>query len=196
MSVSKKLPLKKVGRPRRTADTPLTRRQQLFVKHLVSHDGTCTLLEAAIAAGFAPRSAHVRATEMKKMVNVRKAIDDFRAELDRKFSVNYSNHVRALAKIRDASFAAGNFASAASAEKYRGQAAGLYVSKSELRIGSIDTMSKADVLSALSALEGPDSGDSATPSLTAQVVGEEVLEAELVGESVLEAELVGEEVKN
>ena len=39
------------------------------------------------------------------------------------------------------------------AERLRGQAAGLYVSKSEVRIGSIDQMSKADVEKALAELK-------------------------------------------
>ena len=39
------------------------------------------------------------------------------------------------------------------AERLRGQAAGLYVSKSEVRIGSIDQMSKAEVEKALAELK-------------------------------------------
>jgi hypothetical protein len=39
------------------------------------------------------------------------------------------------------------------AERLRGQAAGLYVSKSEIRVGSIDSMSRADVEAALADLK-------------------------------------------
>ena len=40
------------GRPRVTAAQPLTRRQELFVKELVSKDGQITMREAAVNAGY------------------------------------------------------------------------------------------------------------------------------------------------
>ena len=42
---------KKAGRPRATKAQPLTRKQELFVKELVSNDGQITMREAAINAG-------------------------------------------------------------------------------------------------------------------------------------------------
>ena len=67
--------------------------------------------------------------------------------------MDYGRHVRSLAKLRDESLANGAYSAAVNAERLRGQAAGLYVSKSEVRIGSIDQMSKADVEKALAELK-------------------------------------------
>ena len=49
------------GRPKSSVSSPLTRRQELFVKELVSNDGQITLREAAINAGYPETSAHTRA---------------------------------------------------------------------------------------------------------------------------------------
>ena len=40
------------GRPKLNSETPLTRKQELFVKELVSKDGQITMREAAINAGL------------------------------------------------------------------------------------------------------------------------------------------------
>ena len=61
------------------------------------------------------------------------------------YGVNYKRHIRDMQKLRDASLAAGAYSAAVQAEKNRGLAEGLYVSKSEIRTGSIDQMSRADV---------------------------------------------------
>ena len=52
------IPAKPQGRPKRTKIQPLTRRQELFVKELVSKDGQITMREAAINAGYPASSAH------------------------------------------------------------------------------------------------------------------------------------------
>ena len=45
------------GRPPASTEQPLTRKQELFVKELVSKDGQITLREAAINAGYSATSA-------------------------------------------------------------------------------------------------------------------------------------------
>lgn len=138
-------------------DRRLTRKQELFVRELVTKDGQITLTEAAINAGYAPRSAAVRASEMtnpRHSPHVVKAIRDYRAELDQKYGVEYKRHLRDLQRIRDEALAAGAFSAAVQAEYRRGQAHGdIYVSKSEVRHGTIDSMSKDDVLKALQELK-------------------------------------------
>ena len=52
------------GRPKTTKNQPLTRKQELFVKELVSKDGQITMREAAINAGYPVSSAHTRAYEL------------------------------------------------------------------------------------------------------------------------------------
>ena len=146
-------PKKKVGRPKATKAQPLTRRQELFVKELVSKDGQITMREAAINAGYPASSAHTRAYELTNphiSPHVVAAIQAYRAELDEKFGVNYQRHLRDLQVIRDMALQNGAYSAAVQAEYRRGQAQGdIYVSKSEIRHGSIDSMSKEEVLKAL-----------------------------------------------
>jgi len=83
---------KKVGRPRASREQPLTRRQELFVKELVSKDGQITMREAAIEAGYPAGSAHTRAYELTNphiSPHVVNAIQSYRAELDEKYGVHY-----------------------------------------------------------------------------------------------------------
>ena len=144
---------KRVGRPKATKAQPLTRKQELFVKELVSKDGQITMREAAINAGYPAGSAHTRAYELTNpniSPHVVSAIQAYRAELDEKFGVNYQRHLRDLQTIRDMALNNGAYSAAVQAEYRRGQAQGdIYVSKSEIRTGSIDSISKDEVLKAL-----------------------------------------------
>jgi len=66
--------------------------------------------------------------------------------LDEMYAVGYKKHVRDLQKIRDVALENGAYSAAVQAEYRRGQAQGdIYVSKSEIRTGSIDQMSREDV---------------------------------------------------
>ena len=127
----------------------LTRRQQKFVKELVANDGLITLREAAIRAGYPAASAHSRAWELTNnniCPHVVAEIDRYRTELDEMYAVGYKRHIRSMATIRDLALKNGAYSAAVQAEYRRGQAQGdIYVSKSEIRTGSIDSMSRADV---------------------------------------------------
>ena len=140
-----------------SVNTPLTRKQEIFVKELVSKDGQITMREAAINAGFAPGSAHTRAYEMTNphiCPHVVAAIRAYRDELDQKYGISYKRHIRDLQVIRDLALQNGAYSAAVQAEYRRGQAQGdIYVSKSEIRHGSIDSMSKEEVLKALQELK-------------------------------------------
>jgi hypothetical protein len=77
-------------------DKPLSRREELFVKELVAKDGQITMREAAMNAGFPEKSAHARAWEMtnpERSPHVVKAIREFRAQLDRKYGIDYKRHL-------------------------------------------------------------------------------------------------------
>jgi phage terminase small subunit len=141
------------GRPPVTTASPLTRKQELFVKEIVSKDGQITLREAAVNAGYSVGSAHTRAYELTNphiSPHVVAAIQAYRRELDEKYGVTYQRHLRDLQQIRDTALQNGAYSAAVQAEYRRGQAQGdIYVSKSEIRHGSIDSMSKDEVLKAL-----------------------------------------------
>mgnify|MGYP003652060996 CR=1 FL=1 len=138
----------KATKKTRGPDRQLTRRQEKFVKELVSNDGLITLREAAIRAGYPPGSASTRATELTSQrvcPHVVAEIARYRAELDEMYGITFSRHVRDLKIIRDKALDAGAFSASVQAEYRRGQTGDLYVSKSEVRTGTIDSMSREDV---------------------------------------------------
>ena len=141
------------GSPKATVNSTLTRRQELFVKELVSKDGQITMREAAINAGYPVSSAHTRAYELTNpnmSPHVVAKIRAYRQELDEKYGVTYQRHLRDLQTIRDLALQNGAYSAAVQAEYRRGQAQGdIYISKSEVRHGSIDSMSKEEVEKAL-----------------------------------------------
>ena len=149
----KRTPIRKGPSP----DKRLTRKQELFVRELVAKDGQITMREAAINAGYPPKSAHVRASELtnpRLNPHVCRAIREYRQELDQKYGGEYQRHLRDLQRIRDTALEAGAYSAAVQAEYRRGQAQGdIYVTKSEIRTGSIDQMSKEEVMKALDELK-------------------------------------------
>ena len=133
----------------RLLDKPLTRRQQRFVMEVVSHDGLQTARESAIKAGYPVSSAHARAYELMNpniCPHVAKEIDRYRAELDERYEVGYKRHVRDLQVLRDKCVENGAWSAAVMAERLRGMAqGGIYVNKSELRTGAIESLSREQV---------------------------------------------------
>ena len=132
----------------RLRDKPLTRKQEKFVKELVSNDGLITAREAARRAGYSLSSCHTRAYEMMNRnicPNVAREIERYRNELDEQYAVNYKRSERDLKLIRDAAMNSGAYSAAVQSEIARGRLAGLYTTKSEIRTGSIDAMSREEV---------------------------------------------------
>ena len=110
---------KKISRRVPLEHKKLTRKQELFVKELVSKDGQITKRDAAINAGYPAGSAHSRASELTNPVrspHVVKAIRLFRAELDARFAVDYKRHIRKLAELGEKAEEAGNWQAAIAAE--------------------------------------------------------------------------------
>ncbi len=156
--MNKLKPLKKGrGRPKADLHSKLTRKQEKFVKELVSNDGMITLREDAINAGYPASSAHTRDYEMTNpeiCPHICRAIQAYRDELDEKYGINFKRHLRDLQRIRDLAIENGAYSAAVQAEYRRGQANGnIYINKSEIRHGTIDSMSKEEVLKALKELK-------------------------------------------
>ena len=61
--------------------------------------------------------------------------------------------MKQLASLRDSAVQNGNYSAAVSAEKYRGQAAGLYIDRKEILHGKIDQMSKEEVMEKIKQLQ-------------------------------------------
>ena len=162
--------------------------QWTFIQELISNDGHITLTEAAIRAGYPKESASAIGSELtnpKKKPHVVAAIQQYRAELAEKYGTNFDRHMRDLQHIRDQALEAGNFGAAVSAEYRRGQALGtIYVDRKEIRVGTIDSMSKDEVrrkLEEIKALYG------APPQTLIDIEPEEIkaeeIEPEEVGET-------------
>ena len=128
----------------------LNGREWKFVQELVSGDGQVTMKECAIRAGFSEKSAKVTAwklTNPEICPHVVAAIQEYRAELNAKYGTNYDRHMKDLQMIRDKALEAGAYGAAVSAEYRRGQALGtIYIERKEVRIGTIDSMSKDEVM--------------------------------------------------
>lgn len=120
-----------------------------FIQEYVSGDGHVTMKEAAIRAGYNPKSASVIAWQLTNPdmnPHVVAAIQEYRAELASKYNTNYERHMRDLQIIRDKALESGAYAAAVQAEYRRGQALGtIYVERKEIRHGTIDSMSKEEV---------------------------------------------------
>lgn len=128
----------------------LTGREWTFVQELCAGDGHVTQKEAALRAGYDVRHAGrigATLTRPDKNPHVVAAIQQYRKELAQKYGTTYERHMRDLMTIRDAALAAGNYGAAVTAEYRRGQALGsIYIDRKEIRHGTIDSMSKEEVM--------------------------------------------------
>ena len=142
-NMSKKYPIRADG---------LTDKQRVFVKIYSENEGRLTPTECARQAGYNEDSANVRASELlngKRFPKVVEAILKRRTEIEKTHEVKLNKHVQELARLREKSLSEKSFSAAVNAERLRGQAAGLYIDRKEIRTGSIDSMSREEVLKKL-----------------------------------------------
>ena len=136
-------------KPLKDQPKAVTPQQWKFIQELVCEDGRLTLKEAAIRAGYSEENASWEAnhlTDAKHSPHVVAAIQEYRHQLAQKYGTTFERHMRDLQEIRDAALEAKNFGAAVSAEYRRGQALGtIYVDRKEIRVGTIDSMSKEEV---------------------------------------------------
>lgn len=146
------LSLRAVGNERR--ELGITPKQEKFARLVAG--GDLTYVEACIRAGFSKKSAKNYAKFLMNPKHFPRVVDRVRQikeELAIRTDVTFENHVAKMAEIRDAALEKGNFTAAVAAEKSRGQAAGLYVSRSEILVGKIDQMSRDEVLAEIKRLQ-------------------------------------------
>jgi phage terminase small subunit len=120
-----------------------------FIQELCDGDGKKTLVQAALAAGYAESCAAemaYRLTNPKQSPHVVAAIQRYRQDLAEKYGTTFERHMRDMQNIRDRALEAGNYSAAVQAEYRRGQALGtIYVERKEIRHGTIDSMSLDEV---------------------------------------------------
>ena len=145
-NMAKKYPIRADG---------LTDKQQIFVKIFSENEGRLTPTECARQAGYSEASANVTASQLlngKRYPKVVEAVIKRRAEIEKTHEVKLNKHVQELARLREKSLSEKSYSAAVNAERLRGQAAGLYIDRKEIRTGSIDSMSREDVLKQLKEL--------------------------------------------
>ena len=133
----------------------LTDKQRVFVKIYSENEGRLTPTECARQAGYAEGSSNVTSSQLlngKRYPKVVDAVLKRRAELEKTHEVKLNKHVQELARLREKSLVEKSFSAAVNAERLRGQAAGLYIDRKEIRTGSIDSMSREEVLKSLKEL--------------------------------------------
>jgi phage terminase small subunit len=145
------------GAPLTGKRKPLKPREAKFVEIYAGADGTITLKEAALEAGYPLSNAANMGSQLTNPdlnPHVVAAIQRRRAELNAKYGTTFERHMKDLQFIRDKAIEAGAWAAAVQAEYRRGQALGtIYVDRKEIRHGSIDSMSKEEVQRKLDALK-------------------------------------------
>ena len=133
----------------------LTEKQRVFVEIYTDNEGRMTPTACARQAGYNVDRAHVTASELlniKKFPRVVAAVLKRREEITDTHRVQMGKHVQELARLREKALREKSFSAAVNAERLRGQAAGLYIERREIRTGSIDDMSRDDVLKQLKEL--------------------------------------------
>jgi hypothetical protein len=142
-NMAKKYPIKSDG---------LTDKQRIFVQIYTENEGRLTPTECARQAGYAEDRANTTASELlngKRFPKVVEAVLARRAEIQKTHEVKLDKHVQELARLREKALNEKSYSAAVNAERLRGQASGLYIDRKEIRTGSIDSMSREEVLKAL-----------------------------------------------
>lgn len=128
----------------------LTAQEWKFVEEFCAGDGHVTLKEAALRAGYSEAWSKGRARELTDpefSPHIVAAIQERRRELGEKYGTTFERHMRDLQVIRDQALQAGAYGAAVQAEYRRGQALGsIYIDRKEIRHGTIDSMSKDEVM--------------------------------------------------
>ena len=133
-------------------DDGLTDKQRIFVQIYTENEGRLTPTECARQAGYKEDRANTTASELlngKRFPKVVEAVLTRRAEIEKTHEVKLNKHVQVLARLREKALGEKSYSAAVNAERLRGQAAGLYIDRKEIRTGSIDSMSREEVLKAL-----------------------------------------------
>lgn len=185
----------KTGSKARRRDQALTTQEWKFVNEFVAGDGHVTAKEAVLRAGYPEKRAKYYAESLTNPdinPHIVSEIQKLRAEFAEKYGTTYERHMRDLQIIRDQALAAGAYGAAVQAEYRRGQALGtIYIDRKEIRHGTIDSMSKEEVMRKLEEIKKLYGNGSPVIDVTPQQV-EQSLEHE-EEEPVTEAEIEEED---
>ena len=120
--------------------------QQRFAELVVfgGPEGPLTQTEAAKIAGYSEKRCRQEGSELlnpRLSPLVVQYVSKLKEERNKKYEVNYENHITELARIKEAALKKGSFSSAVNAETNRGKAAGLYIDRKIIKTGKLEEMS-------------------------------------------------------
>ena len=118
----------------------LTPKQIKFCLLFVQEGDTKTANQCAIEAGYSENRAKQEASELRKHPGCMEYIRELRNQDEKKYEVNLHKHLKRLHQLSVGAEEKGNWNAAVTAEKSRGQVAGLYIDRKEIMHGSIDQL--------------------------------------------------------
>ena len=123
----------------------LTPKQIKFCLLFVQEGDTKTATQCAIEAGYSENRAKQEASELRKHPGCMEYIRELRNQEEKKYEVNLHKHLIRLHQLSVGAEEKGNWNAAVTAEKSRGQVAGLYIDRKEIMHGSIDQLNREEV---------------------------------------------------
>ena len=131
----------------------LTPKQIKFCILFVQDGDTKTATQFAIEAGYSENRAKQEASELRKHPGCMEYIRELRNQDEKKYEVNLHKHLKRLDQLSRGAEEKGNWNAAVTAEKSRGQVAGLYIDRKEIMHGSIDQLNREEVDKLLSDMD-------------------------------------------
>ena len=131
----------------------LTPKQIKFCILFVQEGDTKTATQCAIEAGYSENRAKQEASELRKHPGCMEYIKELRNQDEKKYEVNLHKHLKRLDQLSRGAEEKGNWNAAVTAEKSRGQVAGLYIDRKEIMHGSIDQLNREEVDKLLSDMD-------------------------------------------
>ena len=123
----------------------LTPKQIKFCVLFVQEGDTKTATQCAIEAGYSENRAKQEASELRRHPGCAEYIRELRNQEEKKYEVNLHKHLKRLDQLSRGAEEKGNWNAAVTAEKSRGQVAGLYIDRKEIMHGSIDQLNREEV---------------------------------------------------
>ena len=131
----------------------LTPKQIKFCLLFVQEGDTKTATQCAIEAGYSENRAKQEASELRKHPGCMEYIRELRNQDEKKYEVNLHKHLKRLHQLSVGAEEKGNWNADVTAEKSRGQVAGLYIDRKEIMHGSIDQLNREEVDKLLSDMD-------------------------------------------
>ena len=131
----------------------LTPKQIKFCVLFVQEGDTKTATQCAIEAGYSENRAKQEASELRRHPGCAEYIRELRNQEEKRYEVNLHKHLKRLDQLSRGAEEKGNWNAAVTAEKSRGQVAGLYIDRKEIMHGSIDQLNREEVDKLLSDMD-------------------------------------------